>query len=261
MQLRLNLFFKIQSVQHQFTGGYFMKRFISGSLLLFVTCTMGSDIKDGMVFGSFEANNGRKIAVKFERGSNYLQKKRFGVANVNIPPQIAVWMEDTLGKYLGTAYVTKFFGKQEGKYIKSHPDSCFRTMCMPYWLNRFIAAGNAAPTAGKPLPDAVTGATPAGSFTVNITVPDSITAFNLLAEWNRSFDSNKTYTKEQSSFNGQPSVVFSAHIDFSDTARTTDTLKLIGRGGETGSDGKLYSDTDKLTTALSVFRGIVAERK
>jgi hypothetical protein len=231
------------------------------AVVLIISCTMGPDIKDGMTFGSFEGTSGQKITIHFDRGADFLQLKNMGFMKLKITPQIAVWMEDTLGKYMGTVYVTAGFGTQRWKYYVPKGDSCFRPMCMPYWLNRYIAAGNTSPTPSKPLPDAVTGATPTGDFSIKLTVPDSVKAFTLFAEWNRSFDNNATFTKKRSSFNGQPSAVVCAHIDLDDTTRSADTLKLFGRGGETGSDGKLYNDTDKLTTALSVFGKIVAVRE
>jgi hypothetical protein len=231
------------------------------SLLLFISCTMGPTIKDGMTFGQVTGKTGKVMTVKFDRGENFLLLKRMGVMTVRITPQIAVWMEDTLGKFLGTVYVTAGFGAQKWKFYKPKADSCFRPMCMPYWLNRYIAAGNAAPTAAHPLPDAVTGATPTGGFTIKLIAPDGVNGFKLFAEWNRSFDNNETFSKEKSSFNGQPSVVACALVNFQDSLRIADTLKVIGRGGETGSDGKLYSDTDKLTSALKVFDKIVVMRE
>jgi len=244
------------------TTGDAMKRLlILGSLLLTASCTVGPDVKDGMSFGSLEGKAGKKISLSFERGPEFISVKNMGFMKVKITPQIAVWMEDTNGSYLGTVYVTAGFGDQKWKYVGPKGDSCGRSMCVPYWLNRYKAAGNAAPTPPKPLPDAVTGATPTGAFTINMVVPDSIGVFKLFAEWNSSFDNNDTFSKKKSSFNGQPSAVACARIDLADSSRTADTLKVIGRGGESGTDGKLYNDADKLTTALKVFGTIAAQRK
>jgi hypothetical protein len=222
---------------------------------------MGPAVKDGMTFGPTGGKPGKAVTLTFDRGKEFIQMKRMKFMNMRLRPQIAVWMEDTLGKYLGTVYVTKFFGIQKGMSPNPNPDSCFRPMCMPYWLGRFIAAGNAAPTAKHPLPDAVAGATPTGGFSIHVAVPDSIGKFKLFAEWNRSYDNNETFTREKSSFNGQPSIVYASTINLKDSTRIADTLRLIGRGGETGNDGKLYDDTDKLTTALKVFDRVVAMRK
>jgi len=34
------------------------------------------------------------------------------------------------------------------------------------------------------------------------------------------------------------------------------SFRLFGRGGETGNDPKLYTDTEKLTTALNIVKSI-----
>jgi hypothetical protein len=237
-----------------------MKKCIVAMVLLFqMYCSVGPDVKDGMTFGN-ETAAGKKITVHFDRGPKFIHLKRLGFMMVKITPQISLWMEDTLGNYLGTGYVTKSFGKQAWKWSKPQPDSCFRPMCMPYWLNRFKAAGNAAPTFNKPLPDAVCGATPTGGFTVIVSCPDSIKVFKVFAEWNSSFDNNVTFTKNKSSFNGQPPVIACAKIDLTDMARSVDTLKVIGRSGENSDDARLYTDVDKLTTALAIFGNVTVVR-
>jgi hypothetical protein len=239
-----------------------MKRILSLVFSLFFTaCTMGPDIRDGMTFGSFEGQPGRRISLEFERGNDFLLTTKMAFTTLKITPQIAVWTEDTLGRYLTTIYVTAGFGRQKWKYYKPKGDSCSRPMCMPFWLNRFINSGHAAPTPAQPLPDAVTGATPTGSFTINFTVPDTLKVFKLYTEWNRSFDYNPYYPKKHTAFNGQPSAVFRACIHLNDAARSSDTLAMVGRGGETGDDGTLYKDTERLSTALSVFGKIIAVRK
>ena len=90
-------------------------------------------------------------------------------------------------------------------------------------------------------------------------VPEGLTTFNLCAEYNRSFDDNETYTAKATKFNGQPSVIYACRVDLKNTARRFDTLKCIGRGGQTGSDPALYHDIEKLTTALKVFSSIVVK--
>jgi hypothetical protein len=239
----------------------FMERFFYSAFLCFLlSCTDGPKIKDGMTFGQTSAKAGKTMVVRFDRGKNFIQTKRMGLKLLRRMPQIAVWMEDTLHRYIGTVFVTKSFGAQQWKYSSPAPHACYEPMCAPYWLNQFIAAGNSAPTPAHPLPDAVTGATPTGGFSIKLVVPDSVKVFELYAEWNRSFDNNETFTQKKSGFNGQPSVVFCRRINMLDTGRVSDTLRLIGRGAESGKDGKLYQDTDKLTTTLKVFERVVVVR-
>jgi hypothetical protein len=222
---------------------------------------MGDDIKDGMNITSDYNQSGKKVTLTFKRGKHFLTTGKLGVAKFKIMPQIAVWLEDTSGRYLQTVYVTRCFGKQEWKYFKPDPDSCFRTMCMPYWFNRYKKAGNAAPTPKKTLPDAVTGATPTGNFTIDFTIPDSLKCAMVFTEWNSSFDNNDSFTKESVSFNGQPSIILSTRINLGDSVRTVDTLTLKGHGGNKGDDATLYTDTGKLTTAQSIFSLVTISRK
>lgn len=229
--------------------------------LIILSCTPGSDIKDGMTFGQVSGSNGQNLTISFERGKNFIQPAKLGVVKLKIRPQMTIWLEDTTGNYLKTLYVTHCFGKQEWRSIKSHPDSCYRTMCMPYWLNRYKAAGNAAPTSGNPLPDAVTGATPTGSFTVNFALPDSFKTGVLFVEWNSSFDNNESFTRETASFNGQPSLILSCRINADSLTSAGSVLTTLGHGGKKGDDGTLYSDVSKLTTAASIFSRVTVARK
>lgn len=238
----------------------FLKLLVPVALAVSFSCTMGPAIKDGMTFGAADTSKGNVFVLDVERGPNFMHDAKIGIMNLRITPQIAIWLEDSLGAYLGTVYVTKCFGKQQWKMAKPHPDSCLRSTCMPYWLNRFKAAGNHIPTPNTPLPDAVCGATPTGSFSVSFTVPDSVAKFKVLVEWNSSFDNNETFTKESASFNGQPSVVASALVNNGDSAGVV-TLVNSGRGGALGSDPKLYDDLDKITTARSIFGTMSLRRK
>jgi len=215
-----------------------------------------------MVIGAFDGEGERNITLEFDRGPDFLFEYKFGPIKMKFVPQIAVWMEDTLGRYqLHTIYVTESFGRQKWKYFKSLTDICTRTMCLPYWFNRYIAADNPPPTPKAPLPDAITGATPEGSFCIRYSIPDTLQVFKLFVEWNHALDDNGEFAGKEHRLNGQPSAIACTRIDLDDTTRSADTLRLVGRGGETGVDGKLYHDTEMLTTALSVFKSIVARRE
>jgi hypothetical protein len=206
---------------------------------------------------------GASLTLVFERGKEWLLSKKMGPITVRITPQIAVWLEDTLGNYKSTLYVTECFGAQKWKFIHPNPDTCFRPMCMPYWMNKYMKAGNPAITRNHPLSDAVTAATPMGSFTLATKVPEDLKNFKVCVEYNRSFDNNEFYPahRKESKFNGQPSAIYECSVHLKDTSRVKDTLKLLGRAGELGSDGALYNDVEKLTTALSVFSNIIVEKR
>jgi len=181
---------------------------IACACLLFA-CTLGPQVRDGGIITTNANVQGNRITVRFTRGSYFANVKRFLFAKFTITPQIAVWTEDTQGHYLQTLYVTRKFAKQDWGIMPHTKDSCFRTSSLPYWLNKYIHAGNAAPTTNKPLPDAVTAATPTGSFDINTTVNSTAPPIIIKVEVNSSFDYNEAFGAKRiaSHINGQPALV------------------------------------------------------
>ena len=115
-------------------------------------------------------------------------------------PQVAIWTEDTSGKYGKTLFVTKatakgiFSGgrtKDNFKAFDSEPKNSDnadyrRVDALPVWSHARgvqYPDGKFAPTADQPLPDGITGATPLENFKVNTSV-DSLSKFILNFEIN-----------------------------------------------------------------------------
>jgi hypothetical protein len=225
-----------------------------------LVCTVGPEISDGAIVAT-KAGNGPAISIEFKRGDAWMNKKKMGMLNVRISPQFAIWAEDSVGT-IATLFVTRAFGKQEWKMMKFHADSCGRPMCMPYWLNRLVAKGMQRPTKNHPLSDAITGATPKGSFMLNTTLPEGFNKFNLYVEINKSFDNNEAWpAKGFSTFNGQPPVVYEASVNLADTTSKTWALSIKGMSGEKGNDPTLYPIDKKLTTALEMVKSISVKRR
>jgi hypothetical protein len=125
-------------------------------------------------------------------------------------------------------------------------------------MNKVLRAGQRLPTQANPLPDAVTSATPDGSFSIESNIDSTITAGSIFCEFNSSFDNNETWPAKKDvkeSFNGQPSLVFKGDFSSSDTSGAV-TMKYIGRGGENGSDGNLYENDNGITTAKEIITKI-----
>lgn len=225
--------------------------------VFFLQCTMGSEIKDGTVIITNKDVKGTQVQFSFKRGTAWGNKVKVGPVSLQITPQIALWIEDSSGRLLQNIFVTKRFAKQEWRTIKSHPDSTYRTMSLPFWLNKMIAAGLPVPTQSKPLPDAVTEATPSGNFTINTNINSQIKSGIIWCEVNSSFDNNNVYSKDRpNSLNGQPSVLFSGEYNSTDTSHSPVQLIYKGHGGESGSDGALYTDDSGITTARSIVESI-----
>lgn len=225
---------------------------------LSVSCVMGKKIQDGAVYATNQTEVGKELKIEVVRGEQWMHVQDFGAMKFRVTPQVAVWIEDTNGAFIQNIFVTQCFAKQKWYGIKSHPDSCYRTMCMPYWFNKMLSAGIAAPTQKAPLPDAVSGATPGGSFTINTKIPKDLQKFNLCFELNKSFDNNETWKKGKAAetFNGQPAIVYSALINLNDANKKNYELAYTGRSGETGNDPKLLNTKDGLTTALEMVKSV-----
>ncbi|MBL8026061.1 MAG: hypothetical protein JNL74_06610, partial [Fibrobacteres bacterium] len=203
---------------------------------------------------------GTTIQLDFSRGDFWMHETKMGAMTLRITPQLALWAEDELGN-ITTLFVTNAFGKQDWKFAKINPDSCGRSMCMPYWLNRLKAVGASWPTKNNPLPDAVTGATPTGSFSITVTVPDSFKTGKLYVEINKSFDNNDSWPAKKDameSFNGQPPLVYETAINLLEPSKTEWQFVLSGFSGNTVNDPSLYPIDNKITTAKEMIKTIKA---
>jgi hypothetical protein len=222
---------------------------------LLSACTIGPQVQDGGIITTNANVQGNRITVRFTRGTDFSNVKTFLFVKFTITPQIAVWAEDTQGHYLQTLYVTRKFAKQDWGIMPHSKDSCFRTSSLPYWLNKYVHAGNAAPTTNKPLPDAVTAATPTGSFDLVTTLIPVAPPVVIGMEVNSSFDYNQTFGpgRKESKINGQPAVVYKARVGENPRLYPVVSMKLAGHSGETGADSLLHKDVSGLTTAQNIF--------
>jgi hypothetical protein len=233
-----------------------LKFFIISFVTCFIGCTMDPDIKDNSTVITNAGIKGAHVSMTFTKGNAWGTVVKMGAVNLRIRPQIAVWIEDSNAQLVQNLFVTHCFAKQDWKFLKSHPDSTCRTMCFPYWINTMVHAAQPLPTKRTPLPDAVTSATPAGSFILETQIDSSITHGIIWCEINSSFDNNETYAKDRpESFNGQPSLLFSGEFNTADTSHTV-VMTYRGHGGESGGDGQLYKDDSGITTAKQIITKI-----
>ena len=229
------------------------KKSISHSNYDYVAMNLGKDIE---------------LSIDLLRGEHYWH------------PQMAVWVEDTLGNYLESLYVSKataqglFFGGRNKENFKEFDQSqqtntdYRRVNALPVWSHkrgRLYEDGWVVPTREEPLPDAITGATFVDNFVLNSSV-DYINRFVVMVEINVAFDDNEFYSEydfpDDEVFHngtgqlGQPSIVFSAEVDMSD-AHNYYLMEMIGRGHHSGQTGELFSDLSNLTTANEIVERIV----
>lgn len=205
------------------------------------------------------------IQVSVEQGDGWLHDfSIFRFIKRKNAPQIAIWTEDLEGNFLSTIYVSKRLATQS--WIAAGGNR--RKEALPCWSfaqGKQYADGFYLPTKKEPLPDAVTGATPKGSFRANLQMNEGMKQFVVKCEFNHSTDFNEHYPIDarQGDANysggkmgsGQPAIVYQTVVDL-DSGKKEFKGELIGHSSPDGSDGKIYPDTSKLTTALDIVKEI-----
>lgn len=195
-------------------------------------------------------------------------------------PQMAVWVEDTLGNYVETIFVSKataqglFFGGRSKNNFKEFDGKkeavgdYRRVNALPVWSHKrgvTYPDGMYVPTKEDPLPDAITGATIIDNFKLLSSI-DSMASFILKVEINVAFDDNEYYSEydfpEDEVYHngtgqlGQPSIIFESLIDLR-ADKGYYLMDLIGHGHHSGQSGEIYKDLSKLTTAKEIVERIV----
>ena len=195
-------------------------------------------------------------------------------------PQMAIWVEDSLGNYLRSIFITKataeglFFGGRSKENFKSFDENIDasgeyrRVNALPIWSHQRgvqYEDGMYVPTNDDPLPDAISGATFIDNFKLLSSI-EKMEKFVVKLEINVAFDDNEFYSEfdfpDDEIFHngtgqlGQPSIIFKADVDMTD-GNDYYLMELIGHGHQSGQDGIIYQDVSGLTTALEIVERIV----
>lgn len=210
------------------------------------------------------------LSVCIEAGYGWLHDYPLflGIKKKN-PPQIAVWLEDTDGHYLGTLYASKKIATQG--WVSAGGNR--RKEALPYWcFQRGVVYddGLYLPTKSQPLVDGMSGATPRTDFDVRLKNKTGLRHFYVMVEVNHSIDFNDRYSKDKkegepyfsggSEGSGQPSLVYRADVNL-DSASTSFDAVLIGHSSADGTDGRLYDDLTGITSALTIVKRITVNVK
>ncbi len=203
------------------------------------------------------------VQIQVEAGENWIHKfpMFLGIKKDN-PPQFALWLEDTNGKYLSTVYVTQKIATQG--WVASGGDR--RKEALPHWCYQrgvVYDDGLYLPTKKQPFTDAQTSATPKSNNQLKIKLSDFITPVVIKAEFNHSIDFNGYFPKSAKEGDenysggemgsGQPAVIYGDTIY---PFQTEAELRLIGRSSSDGSNGAIYTDLEKITTAKFIVKSI-----
>lgn len=195
-------------------------------------------------------------------------------------PQMAIWVEDSLGNFIETLFISKataqglFFGGRSKDNFKEFDEQKTgsgdyrRVDALPVWSHRRgirYDDGLFVPPSNDPMPDAITGATFIDNFKL-LTSIDQMDKFQLYLEINVAFDDNEYYSEydfpDDDVFHngtgqlGQPSVIFHTAIDLNNGIPYY-LMNLVGHGHQSGQTGQLYTDLSTLTTAKQIVERIV----
>lgn len=236
-----------------------------------------TDSKNTYSYQINDYSNGKSpfITVDFLKGEHFWN------------PQIAIWIEDSNGKYLSTLWVTTstakgiFYGGRSADNFKdfdgakTHESTHFRRVnALPHWSHKrsiFAKDGELVPHPDNPLPDAISGATPTDNFIFKtdldkkIALPDQ---FIIKLEVNVAFDQNEYFSEydflEDTVYHsgtgllGQPSLIYEARVSKSDSIPYY-VMSIVGHGHHSAQTGDIFPDISKLTTAKKIVERILVK--
>jgi hypothetical protein len=201
---------------------------------------------------------GPEVILEFEKGKAHNH------------PSFVLWAEDSRGNYIQTLFITEslgtgVFGHGDASSGKWMPGEIIRPATIPYWAHKrgvLNESGSFMPTKNNPIPDAFTGATPAGNFEIRTKLDKSPSgSFRILFEINQSWDWNEYWTNnkfpddKEYKTSCQPALVFMTEIDPQNPGEFYE-MKVIGHSHYSGQTGELYTDLSTITTALDIAKGI-----
>lgn len=237
-------------------------------LILIINSTVYGEHKKSTKTNAIETNVGEKgipLEITFLKGKSFDQ------------PTFAFWIEDMDGKYIESLYVTNYLATgvyEHYRLAEGDPNSkrgpAKRPSSLPYWLHkRNIRADGKTylPTPDKPVPDAITSATPKNSFILKTVAKSQLpNKFRVLMEINQPWDFNEFWNKDKFpgmfdySYSCQPALVYAVTID-KDNSQKEYPLSVIGHSNYAGLDGELTSDVSTLTTALHIVKEVKVKLK
>ena len=234
------------------------------------------------VFGQAGTNGRGALELDVRAGSEWLTYlRRFLFVKQPKPPQLAVWLEDSRGRFVATLFVTHRTATQDWEAIPAETQRTGRrSYALPVWIHTQIQGGiypletcsachdrvksADKSTDGVPVLDTMTGATPMAGFTRTRKIPASLKpdTYTVRAELNHSLDYNDAYPNglpendtRYSGVSGQPSLLLTGRITIGDRSSST-TLRPVARGNPNGTDGAVIPDLEGITTARNIASSI-----
>ena len=168
------------------------------------------------------------------------------------PPQIAVWLEYTDSLFYKSIWVTRRTGKNKWKGKVNCPVS------LPYWNSR--KGNEKEPGFIQKVVDAVSGATVAeGEIKKKFSIVknDNLSIFievNVSGDYNNHFKYWSENNVPDTEGNGQPSIIYSAKLDFKNSVVLEPVL--TGRTEQFFATDSLNADLSEITTAKDLIKNL-----
>jgi len=245
-----------------------MKRiFILSLVIIAEACSSGTmnrnsqASEDKILISSNTSGKGPEIVIDLTKGPSFYY------------PLLAVWIEDSDGKYIQTLYVAESVGKGVFIYGKPENNKWVRSakrapQTLPYWAHKrgIIASdGLYIPDSLTAVPDAYSGATPVSGFMLSsradYELPEN---YRIMLEINQNWDWNEYWTNDKFpddqnyKMSCQPALVYSAEIN-SRSLKDSYNMKPVGHSHYSGKTGELFTDLSTMTTALQIAGSIVVK--
>jgi hypothetical protein len=222
--------------------------------VIFISCAINrlNDEKTVITLESPQTEN--PVQISLTKGPQWSHKITPGPFIIHIYPQIVFWLEVNEGAVFKTLYITGANGDFSRHSTKRKLDAQFFKQCFPVWADKVIKAGERLPSAQYPYPDAVTSATPQSSFDLQLNIGNISEIFTIYAEINKTGDYNAVYTKENSDWVGQPSVIYAVKIHRPVTGEKI-VFKPVGHS-QAGSTPVLCPGFEGLDTALEMVNDL-----
>ncbi len=224
------------------------------------TVSTNNSLEEKYVFGQ-QSDSGNQLEITFTKGKDHNH------------PSLSIWIETTDGQLVKTLFVTRSIATGyfqhgdagDGKWL-TIPGEAQRPAALPYWLHKrekYTADQPLLPNPQHPVPDAITSATPKGSFNLSglTKLPNR---FVLWVEVNQAWDWNSFYTNnlhpgdKDYHTSAQPSLIYAVTVDANHPMEQY-SLNPVGHGHHAGADGNLYTDLSGFTTAKHIFETIVCK--
>lgn len=203
------------------------------------------------------------LKVEIETGEHWLHDFPLflGISTKNAP-QFAIWIEDTGGNYISTLFVTNRIATEGWRMNGGNR----RIEALPHWCYQrgvVYEDGNMLPSKEHPFTDGISGATPKENLSVRLRLENFDYPLVIKAEFNHSVDFNDFFPENAREGDanysggkmgsGQPAIVYTGTL-YPDCKELE--LSEAGRSSSDGSDGYIYTDLEKLSTAKSIVERI-----